>query len=119
MVSASEHLGLMDCVVNYVCTALVPFWKTHFDLSTQAFDAIANHVCGVVYIKYRPVDCNFNGNITLKFQGSNSNYVQVYALSVNGPGEILKIEMKDSAPDSSWTSLDRSSYNGWLGSIRR
>eukprot|EP01135_Chromosphaera_perkinsii_P006038 Nk52_evm3s384 gene=Nk52_evmTU3s384 len=87
---------------------------THFDLSQQAFDAIANTNCGAVRMRYRPVDCQFKTNMKLRFEGSNKWYVQVTVMNANGNGGVTKVELKQGGD---WISLSRSPYNAWTGSL--
>eukprot|EP01135_Chromosphaera_perkinsii_P006037 Nk52_evm2s384 gene=Nk52_evmTU2s384 len=87
---------------------------THFDISLQAFSAIANTNCGVIRMKYKPAYCKFKGNMKIRFEGSNKWYIQLILMNANGNGEVTKIELKQG---ENWISLSRSPYNAWIASI--
>ncbi|XP_011084266.1 putative expansin-B2 [Sesamum indicum] len=73
----------------------------HFDLSGKAFGSLAKpghadalRKAGKVNIKYKRVQCNYNGGMTFKIDaGSNPNYLAFAIEHVHGDGDIAAVEI--------------------------
>jgi len=87
----------------------------HFDLSPQAFQAIANPSCGVIKTQIARVDCPVQGTISITQQPGTSGYwFAVIIDNVGGSGDLMAVEVMDSSTGAFWQMTVLQSYNAWL-----
>jgi expansin (peptidoglycan-binding protein) len=86
---------------------------THFDLSTNAFNTIANSVAGVIYTNFRQVTCDVSGGLQYVIKdGVNAWWLAILVKNVGGHGAISNVEIAYGG--SGFMSMARQSYNYWL-----
>ena len=77
--------------------------EDHFDLSYDAFAALANPICGVISMQFRRVSCDFRTNIRIRNKdGINKWWYAIFVENVAGVGDLLKVELRDSSDDNLW-----------------